>query len=145
MMGNLSRPKSDFMFPHLRQGEIATALKSDTRLDLVSADDIGSFARAAFEAPSEFNRRNIDIAAESLTMVEVAAILSRICGKAVTAVELSPAEARARGLFAGWINTQEWLNEVGYQVDIGVLKSYGVPLSTFEQWAVRHRAEVIID
>jgi uncharacterized protein YbjT (DUF2867 family) len=145
MMGNFSRPKSDFMFPHLRHGEIATALKAETRLDLVSADDIGSFARAAFENPELFNRRNIDIAAESLTLGEVAATLSRVCGKAVKAVELSPAEAVARGLFAGWVNTQEWLNEVGYQVDIGALKSCGVPLTTLEQWANRHRAEIFID
>lgn len=145
MMGNFSRPKSDFMFPHLRHGEIATALKADTRLDLVSADDIGSFARAAFENPDFFNRRNIDVAAESLTMGEVAATLSRVCGQAVTAVELTPAEALARGLFAGWVNSQEWMNAVGYQVDIGALTSYGIPLASFEQWAKRHRAEILID
>jgi uncharacterized protein YbjT (DUF2867 family) len=144
MMGNFARPKADFMFPHLRHGEIATALKADTRLDLVSADDIGSFARGAFENPAVFNRHNIDIAAQSLTIGEVAQTLSRVCGKSVTAVELTPAEAVTRGLFAGWVNTQEWLNEVGYQVDIGALKAYGVPLTSLEQWANKHRAEIVI-
>jgi len=145
MMGNFARPKADFMFPHLRRGEIATALKAATRLDLVSADDIGSFARAAFENPTRFEHQSIDLAGESLTMGEVAAILTRIRGRKVVAVELSSAEAIARGLFPGWVNTQEWLNEVGYHVVTESLQPYGVPLTTLEEWAIRHRAEIEID
>lgn len=145
MMGNFAPPKSDFMFPQLRHGEIATALRADTRLDLVSADDIGAFACAAFEQPELFNRHSIDVAAEALTMGEVAKTLSRACGKTITAVELTPSEALARGLFAGWVNTQEWMNEVGYQVNIEALQPYGVALTTFKQWAIRHRAEISID
>jgi len=43
-------------------------LKADTRLDLVSADDIGSFP-AAFETRL-LQRHNIDIAGQSLTRVK---------------------------------------------------------------------------
>lgn len=144
VMSNFIAPTVSFMFPHLKDGEIVTALKPETRMDLIAAEDIGAFARAAFEDPARFHGKNIDLAAESLTMAEVAAILTRVTGKKVTAVSLSPAETRARGLFPGWVNSMEWANEAGYQVDIAALKSYGLPLLSFEPWARKHRTEFVI-
>lgn len=145
MMGNFAMPKATFMFPTLHCGEIATALHADTKLDLVSADDVGAFARAAFENPTAYYERNIELASESLTMHEIAAALSLGLGRKVVANPLAAAQALARGLYPGWVNAQEWINEVGYQVDRAALEGYGVPLSSFAQWVARHRAEIRID
>ena len=49
------------------------------------------------------------------------------------------------GLFPGWVNSQEWSNEVGYQVNIDAIRPYGIPLTSFAQWATKHRSDIIID
>lgn len=145
MMENFASPKAQYMFPHLRQGEIATALNAGTRMQLVAADDVGVFARAAFENPARLHGQNIDLAAEALTMGEVAEVLGRVLGKTVSAIALTPEQAIARGLFPGWVRSQEWSNEVSYKADIPNLPRYGIPLTSFAEWVERHRAEIVID
>jgi uncharacterized protein YbjT (DUF2867 family) len=139
LMDNFAHPKAGFMFPHLAGGEIATALRSSTRMQLIAADDVGAFARAAFEEPLNYHGRNIELAAEALTMPEVADILSRVTGRPIVNVELTPAQAIARGLFPGWVRSQEWSNEVGYCASTRDLMLYGIALTSFEQWARCHR------
>jgi uncharacterized protein YbjT (DUF2867 family) len=142
MMDNFARPKSDFMFPHLRHGELATALHAATRLQLIAADDIGAFACAAFTAPADFGSQEIDLAGEALTMDEVADTLSGTLGKQVLSFPLSPVEALARGLRPGWVRSQEWINEVGYQAHIPGMARWGLPLTSFAAWARRHAAAI---
>ncbi|MEK3682786.1 NmrA/HSCARG family protein [Paenibacillus sp. FSL R10-2736] len=144
VMENLAEPTSRFMFPQLNQGKLFTALKTDTRLDMVAADDIGAFACAAFENPAAFSGKNIALAGESLTMGEVAAALSRATGQQVTSSSLRPAEAIAQGMHPSVVNSQAYRNEVGFLVDIGALKQYGIPLTTFAQWADKYRSKIAI-
>ena len=145
LMDNFARPKAAGMFPHLKQGEILTALRPETKMQLVAADDVGEFSRAALMDPARFDRKSIDLAAEALTMNEVASTLGRVLGKPVKARSVSPAEARKAGLFPGWVRSQEWTNEAGYHADIEALKPYGVPLTTFEAWVARHAANIEIN
>jgi len=145
MMDNFAEPKAKFMFPHLRKGKIITALLPQTRMQLIAADHVGAYAHAAIAAPAIFDRKNIELAVEALTMHEVAATLSRVLHRSVTAASVSPNEAVAAGLFAGWVRSQEWTNEVGYRADIDALEAYGVPLTTFAEWAQRHADQIIID
>jgi hypothetical protein len=78
-------------------------------------------------------------------MDEVAATLSRVLGKHVSARYVSPEDAIAAGLFPGWVWSQEWTNEVGYRADIAALARYGVPLTPFADWIARHAADIVID
>jgi uncharacterized protein YbjT (DUF2867 family) len=145
MMDNFAQPKASFMFPHLRAGQIVTALLPGTRMQLIAADDVGAYAAAAFLDPARFDRQDIDLAVEALTMDEVAATLSRMLDRHVSARSVSPDEAIAAGLFPGWVRSQEWTNEVGYRADIAALARYGVPLTSFADWVRRHSAEILID
>jgi uncharacterized protein YbjT (DUF2867 family) len=145
MMDNYAQPKARSMFPHLQQGKIITALLPETGLQLTCADDVGAFACAAFADPSRYDRQNIDLGTESPTQAEVAATLSRVLGKHVVAQSVSPADAITAGVGAGWVRTQEWINEVGYRADIEALKAWGIPLTTFETWIRRHASEIVID
>lgn len=145
VMENLAEPASRFMFPQLKKGEIITALKAGTRLDMIAADDIGAFARTAFERPIQFNGKTIELAGDSITMGEVAAALSKVSGKKVVSSSLSSAEAKARGMHPSVVNSQDYRNEVGFQVDIEALKLYGIPLTTFEKWANKNRAKIVIN
>lgn len=145
MMDNFAHPKSKAMFPHLRQGEILTALLPTTRMQLIAADDVGAFACAAIQDPARFDRCNIDLATEALTMDEVAATLTRVLGKTVTARSVRPEAAIDAGLFPGWVRSQEWTNEAGYHADIAALARYGVALTPLAQWVERHAADIRID
>lgn len=138
MMDNFALPKAKFMFPQLREGSILTALLPETRMQLIAAGDVGAFARAAFERPDTFDRKSVDLAAEALTMDEVAATLSRVTGRHVQATSVTPDEALAAGLFPGWVRSQEWTNEWGYRADIAALGGYGVPVTPFAEWVARH-------
>ena len=144
VMSNFAQPTASFMFPHLKEGKIISAFKADTRLDLVAPEDIGAFARAAFDDPAKFNRQNIDLAAESLTMSEIADALRAATHKNVVAVHVSPGDAVKAGLFSGWVNSQEWSNEEGYRVNVEAVKAYGLPLTSFAQWALAHRSDIVI-
>jgi uncharacterized protein YbjT (DUF2867 family) len=142
MMDNFAQPKAQFMFPHLRQGQIITALAPETRMQLIAADDVGAFARAAFERPEIFDRQNIDLAAQALTMDEVAAMLSRVLGKPVRTQSVSAEQAIAAGLFPGWVRSQEWTNEAGYRADISALARFDLPLTPLETWVSRHANQI---
>lgn len=138
MMDNFVDPKARYMFPQLHKGVLLSALLPDTRMDLVAASDVGAFACAAFAQPDRFDRQNIALAAESLTMGEVAAALSQAGGQSVVASSVSSADAIAAGMNPNWVRSQEWSNEVGYQVDIAALASYGIEMTTFARWAQQH-------
>ncbi|MCP3731237.1 NmrA family NAD(P)-binding protein [Sphingomonas sp. MG17] len=139
MMDNFIPPKSAWMFPGLQDGVINSALRADTRLDLIAAADVGRFAAEAFAAPARFDRQDIDLAADSLTMGEVAATLSRVSGRAIESRALNGAGARAAGSNPGLVESQQWANVEGYQVDLATARSWGVPLESFSDWAGRHR------
>ena len=145
IMDNFALPKANALFPHLRQGTIVTPVRPDSRLQLISGDDIGAFARSAFADPSRFDRKIIELAADALTMGEIAAVLGKELGRTVAAKSVSPQEAQDAGLFAGWVRAQEWINEVGYRVDMARLADYSVPRTSFAAWVRRHAAEIVIE
>lgn len=149
MMDNFSQPKAQYMFPHLQRGKILSALLATTRMQLIAADDVGGLAKAAFADPEHFDRQNIDLATEALSMDDVATTLSRVLGKSVSAQTVSSDEAVKAGLFPGWVRSQEWTNEVGYRADIPALSSalghYGIELTPFAAWIERHAGEIHID
>lgn len=145
MMDNLLPPKAAFMYPALAaHGRVETALASGTRLDMIAAADIGAFAAAAFAEADRFNGHTIDLAAEALTMDEVAAKLTAGTGKSVTAVSLSEADAVAQGIAPGIASSQAWNNVEGYKVDLAAARAWGVPVTSFDKWVADHRDKFVI-
>ncbi|HSW17216.1 MAG TPA: NmrA/HSCARG family protein, partial [Ramlibacter sp.] len=71
--------------------------------------------------------------------------LTEAVGRKVVAIALTPEQALARGLHPGWVRSQEWTNEVGYQADIPALARWDVPLTSFASWARRHHSSIDID
>ncbi|WP_423349341.1 NmrA family NAD(P)-binding protein [Sphingobium salicis] len=133
MMENFALPRSTGMFLSLAQGRLDTAYLPDTRIHLIGAADIGAFALAAFAGPDRFHGAEIDLAAEALTMEEIADALAAGTGQPVAAQSLSAQEAVRRGMREGVAQNQLWANEEGYKVDIQALPRWGVPLRLFFQ------------
>lgn len=141
MMDNFIPPKSYKMYPQLSGGSIVTALGPQDRLDVIAAADIGRMAAAAFADPIRFDRHEIDLAAESLTMSEIAETLTRVTGTAVHARHLDLDAVVAAGTHAGVAENQAWASVEGYRVDLERATRYGLDLQSFENWALDHRDE----
>lgn len=121
----------------LRAGSIAAPLPASRKNQLVAAEDIGAFVAALVErGPSVFGRR-YDIAGDSLSGNEQAEILSRAIGRKVSYAEIPLDVARQQS--ADTAAMFEWIDRVGYDVDIPALQREfpEVAWTSFEQWASR--------
>lgn len=145
IMEDLLPPMADSMFPTLAErGEFDTAIELDTRLDWIAAQDIGAFAAAAFADPERFNGHEIDLAVESLTLVELAAKLAEGTGRPVSVVTTPEDEMIARGDHPLHVRSQVWDNVEGYKVDLNAVRSWGVPLTTLDQFIKQNHDKFVI-
>ena len=145
IMDNFKYLKAQFLYPQLRQGVILSPVLPHSPLQLIAGDDIGAFARAAFEDPSRFDGETIELVSDTLTMDEIAATLGKTLGKSVQFKSVSPSEALKAGIADRWVRSQEWINDVGYHCDTAKLADYGIPLTSFASWVRRHADEVVIE
>lgn len=136
MMENFIPPKCQWMFPGLEvRGVIESVMDAGVPLDLIAADDIGRFAAAALTQPGLLHGQDVDLAGDSLTMGEVAAVISQATGQAVSAQQVTADEALALGNHAGLSESQAWASVEGYRVDLAGAAARGIPLTTFADWA----------
>ncbi|MGM0217038.1 NmrA/HSCARG family protein [Enterococcus sp. AZ126] len=137
--------KVELMYPDLRQGKIKTVTFADTQIDYISVKDLAVFVCAAFENPEKFNEHNIELAAESLSYKDIAEIISKVTGKEIEVSTLSIEESKREGTHPFSILGQEWDNLVGYNVDINLLKTYNVKLTSFKEFAKANKNQFKID
>jgi uncharacterized protein YbjT (DUF2867 family) len=142
MMDNLAEPKAHAMFPHLREGVLFSALLPDTRLDWVAGDDVGALATSALNDAQRWHGETVPLASEKLTMSEVASRLGHVLGAQIDVSHVSPDEARAQGLAPGWVNAQEWINAVGYRVDIDSISQRSVQMTSMVDWIAKNRQHI---
>lgn len=117
----------------LANGVVRGLLKPDKTLQVISGHDIGAYAAAAFNNPEKYNGQEIDIAAETLTMTDIAAALTRVVGHEIAYQEI-PEETRAN-MPASGIAMGRWYQAYGYDEDIPALEArWGIPTLKFEEW-----------
>ena len=145
MMDNLIIPAVLRAYPTLSEGKLVTAYSSDTKLDWTSADQVARFAVAAFANPLLFNKKEIDLAEESLTIHEVGEILQQVTGKQIKVYCLSVEEAVEKGAHRGFTEAQDWANVVGYKVNLAQTKNYGIQSEDFKHWLERHKEQLNIE
>lgn len=145
MMDNFALPRSDFMIPTLRGGEIATPHLPGTSLQVVASADIAAYATAAFEDPDRFHGHSIELAGDAVTMDAAAAVLGDVTGRTVTARWVSSAQAVADGLHEGVALSYDWNNEHGYRAPTPTTTTarWGVPLRSFRRWALENRDVIV--
>ncbi|MDP1922847.1 MAG: NmrA/HSCARG family protein [Myxococcales bacterium] len=81
-MENFNSPLMDFG-AKAREGRLEIPIRAHQRLQLIGASDIGVFAALAFERPSDFIGAAFDLAGDSLTPGEMAAVFTKVMGKPV--------------------------------------------------------------
>lgn len=130
-------PSMRYMFPRGVDGGLVSVLAPQTRLSLVAVDDIGRTAAAALTDPERFDRVELELASDYLSMTEIAATLSRALGILLEAPNMTVAQAVAAGM-PPMGAALEWLNVAGQPGRPEYAAALGIPLTSFEQWARTH-------
>jgi uncharacterized protein YbjT (DUF2867 family) len=116
------------------QGVLMLPMKPARKLAMIALKDIGEFGAAAFLRPTDFLGQAIDLAGDDLTMPETAALLTTAMGRPIHFEEFQMEQAEA-AMGHDLATMFRWFNEVGYAINIPVLKQqFGMPLTTFAEW-----------
>lgn len=133
-MQNFHSPRSQFMFSVLDAANTPkVAFRPDTKVDLVDGSDFGKFVAAALSSPTFFDHMEIELAAERPTFAEIVEKLSAARKQAVK-LELYTAEELGAASQKLVIQTQLWMNEVGFEVDLDALRQYGIALTSTAEY-----------
>lgn len=130
-------PSTAFLFPHGIEGGLVSVLNPETRLSLVAVDDIGAAAAAAIAAPEHFDRVELELAGDHLSMTEIAETLSQLLGTPLSAPDMTEAQALAAGM-PPMGASHAWLNVAGQPGRPEFASALGIPLTSFEAWAHEH-------
>ena len=137
-------PDSRALFPTLwTEKKLVTALKPDTKVPHLLAEDVGKFAAVALLDPSKFNSKELNLAAENLTAEDVTSIIGAVAGRSFEAVVPDFNGIEAIGLEYPLAGYHEWCNEVDAAVDVAALKEYGIELTIMRQFLEAHQADVL--
>jgi uncharacterized protein YbjT (DUF2867 family) len=118
----------------IEHGVVALAIQPETHLQMIAVQDIGRYAALAFQKHDELAGRAIDIAGDIRTGPEMAEVLAQVTGRAMHFVPV-PIE-QVRRTSEDYATMLEWFDRVGYDADIeGNGKAFGIPATTFEEWA----------
>jgi len=117
------------------KGKLADPIRGDKPYQTIATDDIGAFVALAFERPSEFIGKTLEIAGSELTNVEAAKVFSRVLGKQVKFQRIPLPVVRLL-LGKEFYAMFRWFNEAGYQADISALRREypEIHLHTLEEW-----------
>ncbi|HEX6339667.1 NmrA/HSCARG family protein [Umezawaea sp.] len=130
-------PSLAFLFPRGIEGGLVSVLRPETRLSLVATHDIGVAAAAAIADPERFDRVELELAGEYLSMTEIAEVLSRVLGTPLPAPTMTVEEALAAGM-PPMGASHEWMNVEGQPARPEFAREFGIPLTSFETWAREH-------
>ena len=117
------------------KGKLADPIRADKPYQTIATDDIGGFVALAFERPTEFIGKELEIAGSELTNPEAAKVFSRVLGKPVKFQRL-PLPLVRIVLGKEFYLMFRWFNEAGFKADIpGLRRAYPeVRLQTLEEW-----------
>lgn len=125
------------MRQQIEQGTLALPLKPETRLQMIAVDDIGGFVAMAFEKPGHWQDQTRELAGDELSMSEIVERLSRTVGREVR-YEQVPWDRwesqTGRETTVMW----RWFEEVGYHVDVSLVRQEYPPLTGFDRWLTLH-------
>jgi uncharacterized protein YbjT (DUF2867 family) len=125
----------EFMKPWILGGTWSMSLPAERSMQMIAADDIGSFVALAFTRPAEFIDRALEIAGDELNMLQVAETFSRVIGRPVSFNQLPIEQTRA--FDANLARLCEWMTTHDFGADIPTLRILLPDLLTLEAWLTR--------
>ncbi|MFF4053427.1 NmrA/HSCARG family protein [Streptomyces chartreusis] len=127
-------PSVRFFFPRGIEGGLVSIVKPSSRMSLVAVRDIGTAAAAALSEPERFNKVELELASDYLSMTEIAEVLTRVLGVPLSAPDMTVEEAIAAGMPRVGA-AHELYNVVGQPARPQYARDLGIPLTSFEEWA----------
>jgi uncharacterized protein YbjT (DUF2867 family) len=127
----------------LASGTIALPLSPGRTLQQIAVDDIGGFAALAFEKPTRWQGRAIELAGDELTMTATAELFSRLLNREIRYVQIPWEEFEQR---TGHEITvmYRWFEDHGYTVDIPQLRSEYPRLTSLTRWIESQNWQAVI-
>lgn len=119
---------------------VRLALRPDTPVQLIAADDIGVFAAKAFDEPEFYSGRAWELAGDELTGPQIAEAFGAARGKPARFERLSldAVANNAQIPYAQEIALMfEWFQTDGYRADIGKLRTLHPGLRSLAGWLAR--------
>jgi uncharacterized protein YbjT (DUF2867 family) len=134
LMENLFNP---WNVSALASGVFPSPVPARRAIQQVPVVDIAAIAVHALEHRDDFLGQRIELASDSLTALEEAAVISSVSGRQLEVREVSPG--------GGLQVVFDWLDRVGFIVDIAALRrDYpDVHWHTFAEWAVSQNWEIL--
>jgi uncharacterized protein YbjT (DUF2867 family) len=140
-MANYLPPKV-MMYGDLPQSGVwNTALLKETKLPMIDEATIGRFASAAILDPAKFTGQNIELADELLGPEQILEKISATAGRQLRA-EYMPETAIEEQKSNPFILGQFAMRDMVQFVDMENVKSWGVPLSSFDTYLQREKENV---
>lgn len=119
----------------LNGNALGTAMKPDTRLQMVAVDDIGRVGARAFTDAAKLSGREIEIAGDEVTMAQAAAVLSKSLGRDIQFFEYPITAVREQSEDMALM--LEWFERVGYDADIAALDDEFGQMTRLPDWAAK--------
>ncbi|KAK5991120.1 NmrA-like family domain-containing oxidoreductase ptmS-like protein [Cladobotryum mycophilum] len=141
-MSNFIQPMVRLQTGLVEHGRWSSALQESTRLPLVDPDTIGKFACTAFMNPAKFGSQEIEIMDEFLVPSQVLQKLSAATGRDLQPVYMSDEEIKAQKATNPFIMGQLLMRDMAQFVDLDKIKSWGIPLSSFDAFIEREKKRV---
>jgi uncharacterized protein YbjT (DUF2867 family) len=124
---------------------LAIPFKPDTQYPLVAVHDIGAFAVLAFTHPATYLGQTIELAGDAPTPPQIADAISRVTGRVITYVEISPDTlhqqvqgfAHDPALMEEVARASAYINERNFTIDFAALRKLYPDLMDFETWLIR--------
>src|SRR5215207_2589118 len=127
----------EFMREPILGGTLPQPLDPDKPFQMIDADDIGVFAAMAFENPDRWIGREVDIAGDELTMLEIAGTFSRVIGRNVDYFQV-PWGGFEEQMGEEYTIMYRWFDDQGYEANIAALRDEYPGMSSFEQYLRGH-------
>jgi uncharacterized protein YbjT (DUF2867 family) len=121
-----------YMREPILNGTLPLPLNPQTPLQQISVQDIGAFAVLAFQNPTRWHGRTVELAGEELTMLRVAELLTRAVGRPVRYTQV-PWDQFRQNAGEEMTKMYRWFNDIGYHVDIAALRKEHPNLATLEK------------
>jgi uncharacterized protein YbjT (DUF2867 family) len=114
------------------------AMRPNLALQMISVGDIGKYVARGFTNADKLNHREIDLAADELTIPDAVMHLSRGLGRNISFSQIPISDVRKNS--EDFAIMLEWFDRVGYDVDIPSLeREFGIEGTRFVKWAAMQK------
>jgi uncharacterized protein YbjT (DUF2867 family) len=123
------------ILPSLRKGSFSQPLPGNINLQMLSVYDLAEFVSYMIEKRDDFLNKRINLAADELTGIEVANIISKLSHQKIAYNEIPLEEIKASSINLALM--YQWFNEIGYSIIIPQVKHQFPTINwhTFKDWA----------